>query len=66
MGVKEGEGAVDEMCESWEMEGLYLGDASVFPTASGVNPMITIQSIAFCTAHNVVEYLNNEPLETSL
>lgn len=62
MGGKEGEGAVDEMCESWEMEGLYLADGSVFPTASGANPMITIQSIAFCTAHNVVDYLNNEPL----
>lgn len=60
MGAKEGEGVVDEMCESWEMEGLYLGDGSVFPTASGTNPMITIQSIAFCTAQNVVDYLKNE------
>lgn len=60
MGVTERESAVDETCESWEMEGLYLGDGSVLPTASGVNPMITIQSIAFCTAHNVVDYLNNQ------
>jgi long-chain-alcohol oxidase len=61
MGVREGQAAVDERCESWEMEGLYLGDGSVLPTASGVNPMVTIQSIAFCTAHNVVDYLNNQP-----
>lgn len=59
MGVSNRESAVDEMCESWEMEGLYLGDGTVLPTASGVNPMVTIQSIAFCTAHNVVDYLNN-------
>jgi len=39
--------------ESWDVRNLYVADASTFPTPSGVNPMITIQAIAYHIAQQI-------------
>jgi long-chain-alcohol oxidase len=51
---------VKQTGETWEVEDLYVADASVFPTALGVNPMITVQSIAYCTAQSVLQVLKRK------
>ncbi|XP_050215231.1 long-chain-alcohol oxidase FAO4A [Mercurialis annua] len=60
MGVNPNESVVNQMGETWEVEGLFLADTSVFPTALGVNPMVTVQAIAFCTAQSVLEILRRK------
>jgi choline dehydrogenase-like flavoprotein len=37
---------VDAKGSVWGTKNLYVADSSVFPSASGVNPMVTVMSIA--------------------
>lgn len=46
MGKDPAKSVVSETGETHELPGLYVADASVFPTSSGVNPMITIMALA--------------------
>lgn len=50
MGVDAKGSVVNQMKETWKVEGLFLADTSVFPTALEVNPMVTVQAIAYSTA----------------
>lgn len=46
MSATEEKGVVDQYGKVWGTEGLYVADSSVFPSASGVNPMVTVMAIA--------------------
>ncbi|CAE6187537.1 unnamed protein product [Arabidopsis arenosa] len=60
MGIRPEESAVRPTGETWEVEGLFVADTSVFPTALGVNPMVTVQSIAYRIGLNVVDVLKRK------
>ena len=51
MGASARSSVVDPEHRVWGVGGLYVADASVFPTSSGVNPMLTIMGIAHRAAH---------------
>lgn len=57
MSAVESEGVVDGKGKVWGREGLYVADSSVFPSASGVNPMITTMAIADWISRGVAEGL---------
>jgi choline dehydrogenase-like flavoprotein len=46
MGATAADGAIDPDGRVYGVEGLLVTDASAFPTASGVNPMLTIMALA--------------------
>lgn len=46
MSATEEKGVVDQHGKVWGTDGLYVADSSVFPSASGVNPMVTVMAIA--------------------
>jgi choline dehydrogenase-like flavoprotein len=54
MGSKPSTSVVDPRGRVWGTDGLYVADASVFPTASGVNPMITVRGVASLARLNLV------------
>ena len=57
-----GRTAADSVCDPsgqvWDTPGLYLLDGSAFPTASGVNPMVTIESLAHMNARALAAKLS--------
>ena len=48
-------GVVKPTGESWDVEGLYVSDASVFPTSLGVNPQITVMSTSIQIARQALQ-----------
>jgi choline dehydrogenase-like flavoprotein len=43
--------------QAHEVKGLYVADASLFPTASGVNPMLSVMALAHRAAGQIAARL---------
>ena len=54
MGSDPEDAVADGRGELHDTGGVWIGDASAFPTAPGVNPMISIMALAHRTAANIL------------
>ncbi len=54
MGSDPADSVADGRGQLHDVEGVWIGDASAFPTAPGVNPMVSIMSLAHRTAQNIL------------
>lgn len=57
MGGSPGTSALDPDGATWDVPNVVVADASTFPTASGVNPMLSIEAIAHMNATRLVARL---------
>lgn len=57
MAAREKDGVVDGRGQVWGVEGVFIADASVFPSASGVNPMVTAMAISDYISRGVAQGL---------
>lgn len=60
MSATEKKGVVNPRGKVWGTQGLYVADASVFPSASGVNPMVTCMAISDMVSRGVARGLVRE------
>ncbi|KAL2827502.1 GMC oxidoreductase [Aspergillus pseudoustus] len=60
MGTSPRHSVVDPDAQVWGVDGLYVCDASVFPSASGANPMVTNMAIADWTSRRIAVILREE------
>ncbi len=56
MGASPRTSVVDAEHRVWGIRGLYVADASTFPSASGVNPMLTVMAMAHRAAHIIATH----------
>ena len=56
MGIDKRSSVVDPHGESWDVPGLFIADASVFPGPIGVNPQITIMALATRTGRWLLDH----------
>ena len=55
MGTDPSTSAINSDNETHEVLNLFVADASAFPTASGVNPMLTVYGVAHRAAGRILE-----------
>ncbi|KAI0408718.1 GMC oxidoreductase [Xylaria palmicola] len=66
MSAKPRDGVVDPQGRVWGTENLFVADTSVFPSASGVNPMVTNMAIADYISRGISREIKNSGLRASL
>lgn len=54
MGSSSKVGVVSPTGRMWAYENLYVADSSLFPTATGVNPQLTIYALADVVADGIL------------
>jgi choline dehydrogenase-like flavoprotein len=57
MGASETDSVCDPSAQTWAVRELYVLDGSAFPTATGVNPMVTIEALAHMGARGLAARL---------
>ena len=57
MGGSPADSVCDPTGQVWSTPGLHICDGSAFPTASGVNPMVTIEALAHMNARGIAAKL---------
>lgn len=58
MGDDPSKSVVNPLGETWEVENLYVADTSVFPTATGVPPMLTTMNVAYYISKCILDKKN--------
>jgi choline dehydrogenase-like flavoprotein len=58
MGASPREAVCDPSGTTWEVAGLVVCDGSAFPSAPGVNPMISIETVAHMNASTLAARLS--------
>jgi long-chain-alcohol oxidase len=58
MGGSPDDSVCDPTGQVWDIPGLYVCDGAAFPTASGVNPMVTIEALAHMNARGIAAKLS--------
>jgi choline dehydrogenase-like flavoprotein len=51
--------AIKSTGETWDVGNLYVADSSLFPTALGINPMLTIEALAISVSRNIAISFKN-------
>ena len=54
-GTDPGTSVLDPFCRAWDLDNLYVVDASFLPSSTGFNPSLTIVAQALRTAEHILE-----------
>lgn len=66
MGASPKASATKSTGETWDVGHLYVADSSLFPTALGVNPMLTIEAMALHVSRHIVDSLSNTKMAAKI